>query len=85
MYSRLILNIVCHLISWISTGYNPDKISNFCFITNNFFHLHDCICARSEEDEASKKEDEDVNEDKEVKVVHITAKHLDSKEDKSGE
>ena len=58
-------------------------------ISGNYFcwdvHLQKWICAGSKKDDTGKKEDEDKNQDKEVKVVHITAKHLDSKEDKSGE
>lgn len=40
------------------------------------FHLQKWICAGSKEDDTGKKEDEDKNQDKEVKVVCVTAKHL---------
>ena len=41
------------------------------------FNLQNCICPGSKEDNTSKKEDENINEDKEVKIVLVAAKHLD--------
>ena len=40
------------------------------------FHSQHCICAGSKEDNTGKKEDEDINEDKEVEVVLVAAKYL---------
>ena len=40
------------------------------------FHSQHCICTGSKENDTGKKEDEDVNEDKEVEVMLVAAKNL---------
>ena len=49
-------------------------------ITVNYFHQNfhsqHCICAGSKKNDTGKKEDEDVNEDKEVEVMLVAAKNL---------
>ena len=48
--------------------------SHYCFWD---CHLQNCICTSRKEDNTSKEEDEDINEDKEVKIVLVAAKNLD--------
>ena len=43
-------------------------------------HLQKWICTGNKEDDARKEEDEDINENKEVKIVLVGAKNLETDE-----